>query len=160
MRKSTRRMILIGFAGLLLSGATALAFQGFKGSIIYFYGPAEIAGKAQPGQHVRLGGLVAAGSIHHGADGALLFSVTDGTAQVPVRFGKDKGLVPSMFKEKKGVVAEGRWTAQGVFEADQILAKHDENYMPKEVADALKKSGHWQEDRGQRAAVPTTGANK
>lgn len=135
MRKSTRRLILIGFAGALMAGATALALRGFQDSIVYFYGPADIATKAQPGQHARLGGLVAAGSIRHAGDGALLFTVTDGKATVPVRF---PGSPPDLFKENKGVVAEGRWTARGVFEADQILAKHDENYMPKEVIDELK----------------------
>jgi cytochrome c-type biogenesis protein CcmE len=135
MRKSTRRLILIGFAGALLIAAAALALRGFRDSIVYFYGPSEIAAKAAPGQHVRLGGLVAAGSVHRGADGALLFLVTDGTAEVPVRFA---GAPPDLFRGKKGVVAEGRWTAQGVFQADQILAKHDENYMPKEVVEELK----------------------
>jgi cytochrome c-type biogenesis protein CcmE len=140
MKKRTRRLILIGFAGVLLVAAAALVLRGFKDSIVFFYGPSEIAQKAAPGQHVRLGGLVAAGSIRRAPDGALDFMVTDGTRAVPVHY---VGPVPDLFKEKQGVVAEGEWTAAGLFEADQVLAKHDEKYMPKEVVETLKKSGQW-----------------
>jgi cytochrome c-type biogenesis protein CcmE len=140
MQKRTKRLILIVFAGALLAGAATLVLRGFKDSIVYFYGPSEIAQKAAPGQHVRLGGLVAMGSVRQSPDGELLFSVTDGAKQVPARY---HGSPPDLFKEGKGVVAEGKWTAAGVFEADQVLAKHDENYIPKEVAETLKKKGEW-----------------
>jgi cytochrome c-type biogenesis protein CcmE len=140
MKKSTRRLILIGFAGALLASAAALTLRGLKDSIVYFYGPAEIAQKAAPGQHVRLGGLVAKDSIKHPGGDELDFAVTDGAATVPVRF---HGTQPDLFKEEKGVIAEGVWTAAGVFEAQSVLAKHDENYIPKEVAETLKKRGQW-----------------
>ena len=140
MKKSTRRLILIGFAGALLASAAALTLRGLKDSIVYFYGPAEIAQKAAPGQHVRLGGLVAKNSIKRPGGDELDFAVTDGSATVPVRY---HGTAPDLFKEEKGVITEGIWTASGVFEAQSVLAKHDENYIPKEVAETLKKRGQW-----------------
>lgn len=143
MRKRTQRLILIAGAGALLIGATALMLRGFQDSIVFFYGPGEIASKARPEQYVRLGGLVQAGSVERTADGHLRFMVTDGVSAVPVSYA---GALPDLFKEEQGVVAEGTWT-RGEFRADKILAKHDENYIPKEVAETLKEQGQW---RGEK----------
>jgi cytochrome c-type biogenesis protein CcmE len=139
MRKRTQRLIIIGAAGLLLAVATALVLRGFNDSIVFFYGPSEIAAKARPGQYVRLGGLVEAGSVQHSADGVLSFRVTDGAAVAPVSY---RGPLPDLFKENQGVVAEGEWL-DGRFVAKKILAKHDEQYIPKEVQDTLKERGEW-----------------
>lgn len=134
------RLTIILVAGVLLSIATALTLTGLKDSIVFFYAPSEIAAKAKPGERVKIGGLVAEGSISHDGDGALLFAVTDNQNTMKVRY---TGAVPDLFKEKQGVIAEGVYQPGNVFEADQVLAKHDENYMPKEVVEALKKRGEW-----------------
>ena len=158
MTRKQRRLVLIG-AGLgVLAVAVALMLNAFRGSIAFFNSPSDIAEKhLGPGTRIRLGGLVEDGSIVRGADLRLSFMVTDGKSEIPVTY---QGLLPDLFREGQGIVAEGSLDNGGTFNADTILAKHDDNYMPKEVADALKKSGHWQEDRGQRAAIPTTGANR
>ena len=158
MTRKQRRLVLIG-AGLgVLAVAVALMLNAFRGSIAFFNSPSDIAEKhLGPGTRIRLGGLVEDGSIVHGADLRVSFKVTDGRSEIPVTY---QGVLPDLFREGQGVVAEGSLDNGGTFNADTILAKHDESYMPKEVADALKKSGHWQEDRGQRAAIPATGANK
>ena len=158
MTRKQRRLVLIG-AGLgVLAVAVALMLNAFRGSIAFFNSPSDIAEKhLGPGTRIRLGGLVEDGSIVRGADLRLSFMVTDGKSEIPVTY---QGLLPDLFREGQGIVAEGSLDNGGTFNADTILAKHDENYMPKEVADALKKSGHWQEDRGQRATIPTAGANK
>jgi len=158
MTRKQRRLVLIG-AGLgVLAVAVALMLNAFRGSIAFFNSPSDIAEKhLGPGTRIRLGGLVEDGSIVRGADLRLSFMVTDGKSEIPVTY---QGLLPDLFREGQGIVAEGSLDNGGTFNADTILAKHDEKYMPKEVADALKKSGHWQEDRGQRATIPTAGANK
>ena len=96
---------------------------------------------------MKIGGLVEAGSISHASDGALLFTVTDNQNTMKVRY---TGAVPDLFKEKQGVIAEGVYQPGRVFEADQVLAKHDENYMPKEVVEALKKRGEWRPEAGEQ----------
>jgi cytochrome c-type biogenesis protein CcmE len=147
MTRRRRRLTLIGIAALVLSLAAALALSALRDSIVFFVTPSELAAKPiQPGSRFRLGGLVEEGSvIHNGTE--VRFRVTDGGANLPVTY---KGLLPDLFREKQGVVAEGKLDASGVFVADTILAKHDERYMPKEVADALKKEGHWQgESKGE-----------
>jgi cytochrome c-type biogenesis protein CcmE len=110
-----------------------------------------------PGTRIRLGGLVKDGSIVRGDSLRVRFEVTDGNNQIPVAY---QGVLPDLFREGQGVVAEGELDGSGLFNADTILAKHDETYMPKEVAEALKKSGHWKDDYAQRAAMPVTGSNK
>ncbi len=97
------------------------------------------------GKRFRLGGLVSQGSLVHGDNLAVRFQVSDGSATLPVSY---KGILPDLFREGQGVVAEGALDASGVFRADTVLAKHDETYMPKDVADALKKQGHWKDDYG------------
>ena len=113
-----------------------------RDSIVFFRAPSEIAAKGvQPGTRFRLGGLVKEGSIQRGQGQIVTFEVTDAQASVPVRY---QGLLPDLFREGQGVVAEGVLDASGAFRADTVLAKHDETYMPREIADALKKQGRWQ----------------
>ncbi len=151
MRRRDQRLIVIGAAGAVLAAATALTMVGLRDSVVYFVKPSELAEKAAPGQRVRLGGLVVAGTLRREADGTHVFAVTDNAAQVEVRY---SGLLPDLFREGQGVVAEGAWRAGEGFAADRVLAKHDENYMPAEVAEALKQSGDWRGDEGAPAAEP------
>ena len=158
MTRKQRRLVLIGTGLGVLAVAVALMLNAFRGSIAFFNSPSDIAEKhLGPGTRIRLGGLVEDGSVVRGADLRVNFKVTDSKSEIPVTY---QGALPDLFREGQGVVAEGSLDNGGTFNADTILAKHDENYMPKEVADALKKSGHWKEDRGQRPTIPTTGANK
>jgi cytochrome c-type biogenesis protein CcmE len=116
----------------------------FNDNLVFFYSPSELRAKAvAPDRRVRIGGLVEDHSVLHGPDTRQVsFRVTDGTTDVGVVY---DGILPDLFREGQGVVAEGRLRPDGVFAAMTVLAKHDENYMPREVVDALKKSGHWQE---------------
>jgi cytochrome c-type biogenesis protein CcmE len=132
--------MMIGSAGAVLVLAATLTFAGLRDTVVYFVAPSELAEKAQGGQRVRLGGLVVEGTLRRGDDGAMRFAVTDGAVQVEVRY---DGLLPDLFREGQGVVAEGRWTPGQAFEAERVLAKHDETYMPREVAEALKERGEW-----------------
>ena len=152
MTRKQRRLILIG-AGLgVLAVAVALMLNAFRDSIVFFNSPSDIAEKhIGPGTRNRLGGLVKDGSIVRGNDLRVRFEVTDGKSELPVSY---QGVLPDLFREGQGVVAEGALNGAGVFDADTILAKHDETYMPKEVADALKKTGHWQDDYAKKAALP------
>jgi cytochrome c-type biogenesis protein CcmE len=143
MTRKQRRLTLIGGSVAVLGVALGLVLYALSGSIVFFVSPTDIAEKRPtPATRVRLGGLVKPGSLEHGADLRITFDVTDGKSDVPVRY---QGVVPDLFREGQGVVAEGTLDANGTLNADTILAKHDERYMPKEVVDALKKSGHWQE---------------
>ena len=127
---------------ILLGAAAALVLSAFEENLVFFYSPTDLAEKDLPdGRRFRLGGLVEEGSVHRLEDGLTVeFAVTDLAATVPVSY---RGPLPDLFREGQGVVAEGVMTAGGVFEADGVLAKHDENYMPPEVAEALKASGQW-----------------
>jgi cytochrome c-type biogenesis protein CcmE len=119
-----------------------------RDSIVFFSTPTMVAEKhISPGKRFRLGGLVQVGSLVRGDDLAVRFEVADGGAKLPVAY---KGLLPDLFREGQGVVAEGALDGSGVFRADTVLAKHDETYMPKDVADALKKQGHWKDDYGAK----------
>lgn len=140
MTRRGKRLTIVGVAGALLVAAAALVLAGLRDSIVYFYAPTELASKASAGQRVKIGGLVMAGSVGHDDTGALLFRVTDNKTSVPVRY---TGVVPDLFKETKGVIAEGIYQPGSTFAADSVLAKHDENYMPKEVVQALKNRGEW-----------------
>lgn len=140
MRKRDQRLMLIAGAGAVLILAMTLTFVGLRDSVVYFVAPSELAEKAEAGQRVRLGGLVVEGTLRHDPDGAVHFAVTDGAVQVEVRY---VGLLPDLFREGQGVVAEGSWRPGAAFEAERVLAKHDENYMPREVAEALKRRGEW-----------------
>jgi cytochrome c-type biogenesis protein CcmE len=120
-----------------------LVLSAFEENLVFFYSPTDLVEKELPdGRRFRLGGLVEEGSVNRLSDGLTVeFVVTDLSATVPVVF---RGPLPDLFREGQGVITEGVLTAGGVFEADSVLAKHDENYMPPEVAEALKKSGQWQ----------------
>jgi cytochrome c-type biogenesis protein CcmE len=158
MTRKQRRLVLIGASVGVLAVAVALMLNAFRGSIAFFNSPTDIAEKHPgPGTRIRLGGLVKDGSIVRANDLRVRFEVTDGKSEIPVTY---QGVLPDLFREGQGVVAEGAIDGAGVFNADTILAKHDETYMPKEVADALKKSGHWKDDYPQHAEVPVAGANK
>lgn len=144
MTRKQRRLTLIGAAGAVLAFAVGLVLVALSDQIVYFNSPSDImAEKVAPGARVRLGGLVADGSVVKGEGGAVRFDVTDGAATIAVAY---TGLLPDLFREGQGVVTEGSLTGEGSFIADTVLAKHDENYIPKEVADSLKAQGHWQGD--------------
>ena len=145
-RKQRRGVVIV--VGLALIGlAATLVLSALKTQVTFFMSPSDVAkDNPAPGTRFRLGGLVTAGSFHKEADAVSAFSVTNNAATLPVTF---RGILPDLFREGQGVVAEGKIGADGVFVADTVLAKHDEKYMPPEVAAALKKSGRWQEQGGQ-----------
>ncbi|MDR7222642.1 cytochrome c maturation protein CcmE [Aminobacter aminovorans] len=141
-RKQKRLSVIAGALGFL-GAATALTFYALGQKASYFYMPADLqAATLQPGQRIRLGGLVENGSILRGQGTQVEFGVTDSEKTVKVRY---TGILPDLFREGQGVITEGSFGADGEFIADSVLAKHDENYMPKEVADSLKAKGVWQE---------------
>lgn len=143
--RKRRRLLLVAVSLALLGVATALILTAFRDSIVFFYTPSELAAKQIPAdQPLRIGGLVENGSVARDGN-TVRFRVTDLTAALPVIY---SGILPDLFREGQGVVAEGRLGGDGVFQASQVLAKHDETYMPPEVADALKKSGEWRPDAG------------
>jgi cytochrome c-type biogenesis protein CcmE len=136
--------MMISAAGAVLVLAAALTFAGLRDSIVYFVAPSELAQKAHAGQRIRLGGLVVAGSVRRDANGVTSFQVTDGGVSVDVRY---DGILPDLFREGQGVVAEGAWTPGQAFVAERVLAKHDERYMPREVVEALRRRGEWKGPR-------------
>ncbi|MFL2946059.1 MAG: cytochrome c maturation protein CcmE [Parvibaculales bacterium] len=146
--KNARAMMIFAGLGFLALAAT-LALTALEDNIVFFRAPSELAEKpVAAGVALRVGGLVSEGSVQR--DGLnVRFQITDLAHQVDVRF---TGMLPDLFREGQGVVAEGRFNASGIFMADTVLAKHDETYMPPEVADALKASGRWRAD----AAHPGT----
>jgi cytochrome c-type biogenesis protein CcmE len=134
----------------VLGLAAGLVLYSLSDTIVFFHNPSEVVEKGiKPGTRFRLGGLVKQGSLAKGADQTVTFEVTDTVKSVPVRY---RGLLPDLFREGQGVVAEGVLEPTGEFRADSVLAKHDENYMPREVADALKKQGVWNEGKDHGAA--------
>lgn len=148
MTRKSRRLILIAACGAVLALAFGLILSAMTGSIVFFRSPADVvAHGVAPGARFRLGGLVKEGSVKREPDQKVEFAVTDTSATIPVQY---RGLLPDLFREGQGVVAEGTLDAGGVFRADTVLAKHDEKYMPREVADALKAQGRWQEGEGQK----------
>ncbi len=131
-------------AAPVLALAAGLSLYAMGDAAVFFYSPKMVEAKhVRAGRTVRLGGLVEPGSVKTLPDGTVMFGITDKVASDRVLF---KGDLPDLFREGQGVVTEGAFNAAGVFEAKQVLAKHDERYMPKEVADALKKSGEWRGD--------------
>src|ERR1700743_2011289 len=148
MTRRKRRLILIGGSLGVLALAAALVLNALKSSIVFFNSPTDIVEKhVSAGSRIRLGGLVKPGSLQRGDNLAVRFEVTDGNQAVAVSY---QGILPDLFREGQGVVAEGTVQPGGAVMADTVLAKHDERYMPKEVADALKKSGHWKEGEAIR----------
>src|SRR3979409_1092347 len=149
MTRKQRRLTLIGGSLAILAVAAAVLLTAMRDSFVLFSTPAMVADKHVPaGKRFRLGGLVQPGSLVRGDNLAVTFQVADGSAALPVAY---KGILPDLFREGQGVVAEGALDSSGVFKADTVLAKHDETYMPKDVADALKKQGHWKDDYGKKA---------
>jgi len=144
MTPRQRRMVLVG---LMLVGVAIAAFLGlraFQKNLLYFYTPTQVAaGEAPKGYPFRVGGLVVTGSVQRTEGVTMRFSVTDGAATVPIVY---SGILPDLFREGQGIISIGQMGTDGVFQASEVLAKHDENYMPPEVSDALKKSGQIQPD--------------
>jgi len=146
---------MIGGSLAVLAVAAGLVLYGLRSSIVFFSTPSMAAEQhIAPGKRFRLGGLVQPGSLKCG-DKTVSFEVADGSAKLPVSF---SGSLPDLFREGQGVVAEGALDGAGVFKADTVLAKHDETYMPRDVADALKKQGHWKDDYGKKLAQNVGGA--
>ncbi len=148
MKRKQRRLVLIGVAGVILFSAVGLMLVAFQDNIVFFNSPSDVvANGVAPDKRIRLGGLVQEGSVERVGDTTVKFAVTDTASRIPVVY---TGLLPDLFREGQGVVTEGKLGADGIFVADTVLAKHDENYMPREVADALKEQGHWMaEDQTQ-----------
>ncbi len=144
MMRKQRRGVLIGTCLAVLALAVGLVLFALRDSIVFFYSPSEVADMhLGPGQRFRLGGLVEDGSLKRDEGTTVRFTVTDRAKTLPVTY---TGVLPDLFREGQGVVAEGTLQADGVFHADNVLAKHDENYMPPEVAKKLKAEGLWRGD--------------
>jgi cytochrome c-type biogenesis protein CcmE len=144
MTRKQRRGILIGTCLAVLGLAVGLVLFAMRDSIVFFYSPSEVTEMGiAPGTRFRLGGLVETGSVVRGEGTTVRFVVTDQAKTLPVAY---TGVLPDLFREGQGVVAEGMLEPDGVFHADNVLAKHDENYMPPEVAKKLKAQGVWRED--------------
>lgn len=144
MKPKHQRLLFIGFSVIFLCVGTLLVLRAFSENLVFFFSPTELAAQQpDPSRLIRLGGLVETGSIRHEDDDRLLFTITDGEASVAVSY---QGMVPTLFREGQGAIAEGHMQPGGSFEATRILTKHDEKYMPREVVDALKKTGRWKED--------------
>ena len=155
MTRKQRRLSLIGAALGVLALAVALVLVALKDSIVFFNSPTDVVEKQiKPGVRMRIGGLVTPGSLVRSENLAVRFDVTDGKSTVAVAY---QGLLPDLFREGQGVVAEGALDAAGTFRADNVLAKHDENYMPREVADRLKQQGHWKDDAGKKTGAAPKG---
>ncbi len=150
MTRKKRRLYLLLLCGLGLGTATALTLTAFQDNLVFFRSPSDILREAPPGNRAfRLGGLVEAGSVERGtgADGKpnATFRITDGAHAIRVAY---SGVLPDLFREGQGVVTLGQLLPDGSFRATEVLARHDETYMPPEVADALKRSGHWNPAQG------------
>ncbi|TKT81244.1 cytochrome c maturation protein CcmE [Aquamicrobium sp. LC103] len=144
MTRKKKRLAVIGGGLAFLGLAAALTFYALGQRTSYFYMPGDlVAAELTPGQRIRLGGLVEKGTIERGQGTNVSFQVTDHENSVKVAY---NGILPDLFREDQGVVTEGTFGTDGVFVADSVLAKHDENYMPREVADGLKAKGVWQEE--------------
>ncbi|MGH8745764.1 MAG: cytochrome c maturation protein CcmE [Burkholderiales bacterium] len=143
MKPRRRRLIYVALGLALLGITAALVLNAFRSNLVFFYSPTQVADKEAPlNKTFRLGGLVEQGSLKRLPDGITVsFVVTDTGKSIPVRY---RGILPDLFKEGKGVVAQGRLEPDGTFQAQQVLAKHDENYMPPEAAEAIAKAQHGQ----------------
>jgi cytochrome c-type biogenesis protein CcmE len=148
MTRKRRRLWLLVACGVGLGSASALTLSAFSDSLVFFVSPSDLAKQPDNHRSVRLGGLVEKGSVHRetvNGKPQAVFRVSDGNAAVKVTYA---GILPDLFREGQGVVVLGTFQSGGTFRASEVLAKHDENYMPKEVAEALQKSGHWNPDNG------------
>ena len=139
MTPKRRRLTIVLIGMVMLGTAAAIVLTAFEDNLVFFFSPTDLRARAlAPDQRIRVGGLVEEGSVKKSADGLVVnFRITDLDNIIPVTY---KGILPDLFREGQGIIAEGR-LVQGIFNASEVLAKHDETYMPKEVADALKKSG-------------------
>ena len=146
MNRRKRRRLAFAISLMVAgAGAAALIVYALQDNVLYFYSPTDVVAKhVAPGIAFRIGGLVKNKSLHHGGGADVHFAVTDGRTDIPVDY---VGVLPALFHEGRGVVALGALTSTGTFSASEILAKHDERYMPREVVDALKRSGRWNESR-------------
>ncbi|MER8726820.1 cytochrome c maturation protein CcmE [Mesorhizobium sp. M1027] len=145
MTRKQKRLSAIAAGLAFLGVATGLTFYALGQKASYFYMPADLAtASLQPGQRIRLGGLVEKGTVERSQGATVAFSVTDNQKDVKVTY---TGILPDLFREGQGVITEGSFGPDGIFVADSVLAKHDETYMPKEVADGLKAKGVWQESK-------------
>ncbi|ESX80769.1 MULTISPECIES: cytochrome c maturation protein CcmE [unclassified Mesorhizobium] len=145
MTRKQKRLSVIAAGLAFLGVATGLTFYALGQKASYFYMPADLAtASLQPGQRIRLGGLVEKGTVERSQGATVAFSVTDNQKDVKVTY---TGILPDLFREGQGVITEGSFGPDGIFVADSVLAKHDETYMPKEVADGLKAKGVWQESK-------------
>jgi len=152
MTRKQRRFTLIGLSLSVLGIAVALVLTALEDSIVFFYSPSDVVEKQiKPGERFRLGGLVVDGSVKRGEGTRIKFSITDTDRTTAVSF---NGVLPDLFREGQGVITEGQLNGKGIFVADSVLAKHDENYMPREVADALKKKGFWKGKEGSAPKKP------
>ena len=142
MTRKQKRLGLIAVIGVVLTSAVLLVMFALRDEIVFFYSPTEVIveNKVAPGQRFRLGGLVEEGSVAKSGD-TVAFAITDTEYTMQVSY---VGILPDLFREGQGVIAEGTLSPDGKFSAETVLAKHDENYMPKEVADTLKEKGVWQ----------------
>ncbi|MFZ1988657.1 MAG: cytochrome c maturation protein CcmE [Alphaproteobacteria bacterium] len=155
MRRRNRRLLLAISCVALAGGAAGLALWALRNTATYFYSPSDLAALAtKPSGDIRIGGLVERGSISRFGAQSIEFKVTDLKSELAVSF---SGVAPSLFREGQGVVAEGRLARNGKFEAHTILAKHDETYMPPEVAKALKERGLWEGATGTSPKTALTG---
>jgi cytochrome c-type biogenesis protein CcmE len=147
MNLRKRRRLAFAIAMIVAgAGAAALIVYALQDNVLYFYSPSDVVAKhIGPGIAFRIGGLVKDKSLRHGKGADVRFAVTDGKSDVPVEY---EGVLPALFREGRGVVALGALNPSGTFDATEILAKHDERYMPREVVDALKRSGRWNEGQG------------
>jgi len=142
-RKKQRRIWFVAALVVASIGGAAFVIAALKDNVLYFYSPSDVEAKSvAPGIAFRIGGLVARGSVRRGPGAQVHFVVTDGRANVPVSY---RGVLPDLFREGQGVVAAGALNGTGTFSASEVLAKHDERYMPPEVVDALKRAGRWKE---------------
>ena len=149
MKRKHRRLVFVGIGLCGLAAAAALVLSAFEENIVFFYSPSELAAKPVPADRdIRIGGLVEEASVENLSDGSVSFRVTDTAVATKVVF---KGVLPDLFREGQGVVVQGRPGADGVFQAREVLAKHDETYMPPEVADAIKNAGQWKGAHGSDA---------
>jgi len=156
-RKQKRLAVIAGGVSFIMVAVLLVMFA-FSQSVAYFFMPGDLkTAQISPGTRIRLGGLVEAGSVKRDAGSTVTFTVTDGENTVPVSY---TGILPDLFREGQGVVTEGAFDASHAFVADSVLAKHDENYMPKEVADRLKKDGVWEDGSGNGMAAPKEPAAK
>ncbi len=143
--RKRKRMTIVLSALIMFGVALSLVLFAFEDNIVFFYGPSDIAEKkVSAGQNFRLGGLVVEDSVKKSDDNVtILFNVGDGVSDVTVSY---KGILPDLFREGQGIVAQGKLNDDGIFIASEVLAKHDENYMPAEVVEAMKRAGTWQEE--------------